>query len=120
MRRLLFNDAGELVDSTIHEWENAPGGLVHITATVQNSRVSAPPAFVLEMLKKDPNVKIVPNYATDHEDFEASQWPIFLPRLYDLWKDHPDPSQSVRCNLEVVKDAEGRFCYLYENRPVKI
>ena len=116
----VFNDAGELVDSTIHEWENAPGGLVHITATVQNSRVSAPPAFVLEMLKKDPDVKIVPNYATDHEDFEASQWPVFLPRLYDLWKDHPDPSQSVRCNLEVVKDAEGRFCYLYENGPVKI
>ena len=116
----VFNDAGELVDSTIHEWENVPGGLVHITATVQNSRASAPPAFILDMLKKDPSVKIVPNYATDHEDFEASQWPVFLPRLYDLWKNHPDPSQNVRCNLEVVKDSEGRFCYLYENGPVKL
>ena len=111
----VFNDAGELVDSTIHEWENVPGGLVHITATVQNTRASAPPAFILEMLKNDPDIKIVPNYATDHEDFEASQWPIFLPTLYRLWEHHPDPSQNVKCNLEVVKDTEGHFRYLHEN-----
>ena len=116
----VFNDAGELVDSTIHEWENVPGGLVHITATVQNTRASAPPAFILEMLKNDPDVKIVPNYATEHEDFEASQWPIFLPPLYKLWEHHPDPSQNVTCNLEVTKDEEGHFIYLHENGPVRM
>ena len=116
----VFNDAGELVDSTIHEWENVPGGLVHITATVQNTRASAPPAFILEMLKNDPDVKIVPNYATEHEDFEASQWPIFLPPLYKLWEHHPDPSQNVTCNLEVTKDADGHFHYLHENGPVRM
>lgn len=116
----VFNEAGELVDSTIHEWENMPGGLAHITATVANSRASAPPAFILEMLKKDPDVKIIPNYATDHEDFEASQWPIFLPTLYGLWKNHPDPSQNVKCNLEVVRDADGHFRYVHENGPVRV
>lgn len=107
----VFNEAGELVDATIHEWEDAPGGLNHITATVQNTRASAPPPFILEMLRKDPDVRIVPNYATDHEDFEASQWPIFLPKLYELWKDHPDPSQSVPCCLEVRRGQDGKYHY---------
>ena len=72
------------------------------------------------MLKNEPDVKIIPNYATDHEDFEASQWPIFLPSLYRLWENHPDPSQNVKCNLEVVMDKDGRFRYLHENGPVRI
>ena len=115
----VFNDLGELVDSTIHMWEDTEGGCLHITATVQNTRASAPPAFILEMLKADPNVKLVPNFATDHEDYEASQWPVFLPGLYRLWKDHPDPAQNVRCNLEVVK-RDGRFQYAEENLPVAL
>lgn len=116
----VFNDAGELVDSTIHEWEDRDGGCVHITATVTNARASAPPAFIIDILKNDPEAVIVPNYATSHEDYEAGRWPVFLPGLYALWKDHPDPFQSVRCSLEVQRGADGRFTYRYENGPVKI
>ncbi|MBQ1312233.1 MAG: glycogen debranching protein [Blautia sp.] len=116
----VFNDKGELVDSTIHEWEDTEGGLNHITATVANSRVSCPPGFILRMLAENPDVRIVPNYATSHEDFEASQWPVFLPRLYSLWKDHPDPSQSVRCDLSVTRNAAGKFVYVCQNGPVRI
>lgn len=115
----VYNDLGELVDSTIHMWEDCEGGCLHITATVANSRASAPPGFIIRMLQEDPNVKIVPNWATGHEDYEASQWPVFLPKLYDLWKNHPDPSQSVRCNLEVVEE-NGKFRYAAENGPVKL
>ena len=82
------------------------------------------PLFIVEnglgavdILKKDPNAKIVPNFLTEHEDFEASQWPVFLPKLYDLWKNHPDPSQNVQCCLEVEKTAEG-WRYIKENGPV--
>ena len=62
----VYNDLGELVDSTVHMWEDVEGGCVHITATVQNSKVSAPPAFIIDILKKDPNAKIVPNFLTEH------------------------------------------------------
>ena len=116
----VFNEKRELVDSTVHMWEDAPGGLNHITATVSNSRCTMPPAFVIEALEADPNAKLVPNWATDHEDFEASQWPIFLPKLYELWRDHPDPSQSVRCDLSVVRGPDGRFAYAHENGPVEL
>ena len=116
----VYNERGELVDSTIHEWEDSPAGLLHITATVVNTRCSKPPAFVVEMLEKNPDLKLVPNYATDHEDYEASQWPVFLPKLYELWKNHPDPTQNVSCNLEVGQDKEGRFVYVHPNGPVQI
>ncbi len=116
----VFNDLGEFVDSTIHEWEDVPGGLVHITATVSNTKASMPPGFVLKMIEEDPNVKIVPNWATDHEDYEASQWPIFLPKLYELWKNHPDPAQNVQCNLEVALGEDGKYHYIAENGPVQI
>lgn len=115
----VFNDLGEMVDSTIHMWEDAPGGCNHITATVQNSKASMPPAFILQTLKENPDAKIVPNYATEHEDFEASQWPVFLPKLYDLWKNHPDPSQNVHCCLE-VKKVGNSYRYVKENGPVVI
>ena len=115
----VYNDLGELVDSTIHMWEDCEGGCLHITATVANSKASAPPGFIIKMLREDPEVKIVPNWATDHEDYEASQWPVFLPKLYELWKNHPDPSQNVHCDLEVVEE-NGKFRYKVENGPVKL
>ncbi len=37
--------------------------------------------------------------------------------LYELWKDHPDPSQSVPCDLRVRKTPDG-WAYLAENGPV--
>ena len=114
----VYNDLGELVDSTIHLWEDTEGGLNHITATVTNTKCSMPPAFVLDILKENPEAKLVPNWATEHEDYEASQWPVFLPRLYELWKDHPDPSQNVSWDLTVVVGEDGRFCYAHENAPV--
>ena len=116
----VYNDIGELVDATIHEWEDTEGGVNHITATVVNTRASEPPAFVRKMILENPEMKIVPNYATDHEDYEASQWPVFLPKLYEIWKNHPDPSQNVKCCLEVIRDDRGRFSYKYENDPVRI
>lgn len=44
----VFNAKGEFVDSTVHMWEDAEGGLNHIVAGVANTRCSEPPAFVLE------------------------------------------------------------------------
>ena len=109
------NDRGELVDATIHMWEDAPGGINHITATVTNTRCSEPPAFIKTLLRENPNAVITPNYATDHEDYEASQWPVFLPALYSIWKDHPDPFQNVRCCLAVEKTPDGGYRYVCPN-----
>ncbi len=107
----VFNAKDEFVDMTVHMWQDAPGGCVHSTAAVMNPRISEPPAFVLEMLAKDPEAKLVPPSSTDHGEYEASRWPVFLPTLYGLWKDHPDPTQSVPCDLRVEKTGAERWQY---------
>jgi hypothetical protein len=66
---------------------------------------------VIDILKEDPDAVLVPNYATEHEDYEASQWPVFLPGLYELWKNHPDPSQNVKVDLEVEIGEDERYRY---------
>ncbi|MGL5259673.1 MAG: DAPG hydrolase family protein [Lachnospiraceae bacterium] len=115
----VFNAKNEWLDSTIHMWEDVEGGVVHITATIQNTRATAPPDFIIEMLQENPKIEIVPNYETDHEDYEASQWPIFLPKLYDLWKNHPDPTQNVSCSLEVTKNKFGEYRYITPHQPIQ-
>ena len=72
------------------------------------------------MLAADPDCKPVPPSATDHGEYEASRWPVFLPKLYELWKDHPDPSQSVPCDLRVKEGADGTLTYCCENGPISI
>ena len=115
----IFNGKGEFVDSTIHMWQAADSGCVHMDVTVANPNITEPPAFVLEMLRENPDNMPVQPGATDHGEYEASRWPVFLPKLYDLWKDHPDPTQSVKCNLRVRKTDEGSWTYIAENDPVK-
>ena len=113
----VFNGKGEFVDSTVHMWQDVPGGCVHQTASVVNTRVTAPPDFILEMLAEDPEAKFVAPASTDHAEYEAAMWPRFLPTMYSLWKDHPDPSQNVRCDLR-VRENGGRLEYIAENGPV--
>ena len=98
-------------------WQDVPGGCVHQTASVVNTRVTAPPDFILEMLAEDPEARFVAPASTDHAEYEAAMWPRFLPTMYSLWREHPDPSQSVRCDLR-VRENGGWLEYIAENGPV--
>ena len=115
----IFNEKGEFVDMTVHMWQDAPGGCVHLYAAVASPSISEPPRFILEMLAEDPAVQPVPPSATDHGEYEAARWPVFLPKLYELWQGHPDPTQSVPCCLRTERLGEGRFRYVCENGPVE-
>ena len=113
-----FNDLDEFVDMTVHMWDSCPGGCRHITAAVASTTCHEPPHFVKEMLAEQPGVELIAPSSTDHAEYEASRWPAFLPQLYDLWKDHPDPTQSVRCCLEVEQVGPETWRYTHENGPV--
>lgn len=113
----VFNAKGEFIDSTVHMWQAAPGGSVHVTAAVASTTATEPPAFVLEMLQNDPDVQPVAPASTDHSEYEAAMWPRFLPTLYGLWQGHPDPTQNVQCDL-TVRDCDGGIEYVHENGPV--
>lgn len=116
----VFNSKNELIDSTIHMWEAAPGGTNHITLSVVNTRATEPPEFVKEALAAGEQPQSAGGEAMNaHAEYEASRWPVFLPTLYNLWKDHPDPSQNVKCDL-TVKNIQGKWAYAAENGPVVI
>lgn len=113
----IVNRLGEFVDGNVHMWEAVEGGIVHVTADFCNTRISEPPEFVLE----DPNAKGKIDMAEEskmHSEYEASRFPIFLPKLYELWKGHPDPSQNVQVDLRVRDTADGGIEYIAENGPV--
>ncbi len=110
------NDLGEFVDATIHMWEMADGGTNHVVCSVVNTRVSAPPSFVFA----NPAAAATPEQSAYHSEYEASMWPKFLPQLYRLWENHPDPSQSVPCDLRVRINAEGKYEYIAENGPIRV
>lgn len=118
----ILNDKGEIFNLGVHMWEDVPGGCIHITRGATNTRISEPPKFVInfadaeeqqgELEKKE---DVMP-----HPDFEAAQWPVFLPKLYEVWKDHPDPSQNVPCDLSVHENPDGTIAYNAGNGPVRI
>lgn len=113
-----FNDLGEFVDMTVHMWDACEGGSRHITAAVASTTASMPPHFVLEMLEEGNGTMPVAPSSTDHAEYEASRWPVFLPQLYQLWLGHPDPTQNVQCDLTVRQVGEYRWEYIHENGPV--
>lgn len=113
----VFNRLGEFVDSTVHMWEAAEGGSIHVTADFVNTKITEPPEFVLENPGAKPKD---PEESHRHAEYESSQWPIFLPKLYDLWKGHPDPTQNVQCDLRVRDNGDGTISYIAENGPVRM
>ncbi|MDS0526314.1 glycogen debranching protein [Clostridium sp. SHJSY1] len=112
----IFNDKNEIVDINVHMWEDIEGGVIHVTSGAVNTRISEPPAFIKDSLDAMPT-----NEDREiHGEYEAAMWPVFLPKLYKLWKLHPDLSQNVQCNLQIRKKDNEEFEYLYENGPVII
>jgi hypothetical protein len=96
----------------IHLWENTEGGCLH--RTMQALYLADPNNPVANQVPVSP---IVMN-GVEHPEYEASRWPKFLPALYELWKDHPDPSQNVQCDLSVKKVGDCKWEYIHSNGPV--
>ena len=111
----VFNDLDEFVDMTIHMWDPCVGGCRHYTACVAATDISEPPKFVIEMLQSG-GIPKAPS-ETDHAEYEASRWPLFLPQMYQLWYGHPDPTQNVVMDLSVKQVGPEQFEYVYENGP---
>lgn len=95
-------------------WKSAPqGGIYCRQCAAANS--AKPEMFPIPL---DLSHKITLN-ELQHPEYEAARFPQFLPKLYEVWKDHPDPSQNIRWDLSVRKVGDYRWEYVYENGPVK-
>lgn len=53
----------------------------------------------------------------EHTDYEAGRFKDFLPQLYALWKDHPDPWQNPHFDLSTKKNEDGSWAHVHDNLP---
>jgi hypothetical protein len=109
----ILNEKGEVFNLGVHMWEQAPGGSNHITAGATNTN-SELPKFLIDFAKVERD-----STESNHTEYEASQWPVFLPKLYDIWKGHPDPIQNIQCDLRVREKADGSIEYIAKNEAIK-
>lgn len=112
-----FTESGELSDAAIDTYENVEGGVNHIRAKIVNKNNHEMPTFIAEMFQEfgeEEARRILAADRTHHSQYEAAMWTRFLPAVYNLWKGHPDPSQNVSNNLEVLKNQNDKWVYKYQ------
>lgn len=94
----------------IHMYEQMEGSTKWITiklakkselAWIQNYRSKADPKKTLE-----------------HNEYEAGRFRDFLPAIYDLWKDHPNPYQNITFDLRTCKNSDGTWSHVSDNKPI--
>jgi hypothetical protein len=93
----------EWLFAVIHQWETADYGSLHRMTGIAKGGILSASHY------EDSKV--------DHPEYEEARWCDFLPQLYHLWKDHPDPSQNVQFDLRVKKLPDGEWAYVSENKP---
>lgn len=116
----ILNEKGEIFNLGVHMWEKVPGGCIHITRGATNTRISEMPRFVIDFGKAEKQQDELEQQENviPHPDYEAAHWAVFLPKLYEVWSGHPDPSQNVPCDLRVKENENGSLSYIAENGPV--
>lgn len=93
----------------IHMYQDVPGGIYWRSVSVSSE----------ERLKKmmasgGRRPEIAPHMA-----YESARLNKFLPQLYDLWKDHPDPWQNMHFDLTTTKNEDGTWKHVSKNLPPK-
>lgn len=53
----------------------------------------------------------------DHAQYESARFKEFLPQMYSIWKDHPDPYQNVHFDLRVKQNPDGTWAHICDNLP---
>ena len=51
-----------------------------------------------------------------HMKYESGRLNAFLPQLYELWKDHPDPWENVHFDLSTTQNEDGTWRHVYPNK----
>lgn len=98
---------GTLRTFLIHMYEDVSGGIYW--RSVQFMTEEARKQMV-QMGDQMPDI-------ASHMEYESGRLNAFLPTLYMLWKDHPDPWQNIHFNLTTKKNEDGTWSHVYKNLP---
>ena len=98
---------GPIPGNLIHMYQDVEGGIywrsVNFT-TIEGAKL-------MEMAASSGQL---PDLA-GHMEYESGRLNAFLPQLYALWKDHPDPWENIHYNLTTVQNPDGTWAHKYPN-----
>lgn len=104
-----FSVLGVMESYLVHMYENVAGGVYWRTVHFMTQHN-------YEIMKL--HEKELPDLSS-HNAYESGRLKDFLPALYNLWKDHPDPWQNMHYDLTVQKNEDGSWSHKYLNLPPK-
>lgn len=105
---LTFADMGPLQMKLVHMYQDVEGGIQWRTVNFATKDMA-------EKLASMPEEEAPP--LASHMEYESGRLNAFLPQLYALWKDHPDPWENIHFNLTVEKQPDGTWAHKYPNNP---
>ena len=98
---------GPAKTTLIHMYEDTDGGILWRTTQVMEEKDLA--------CLREAGIEMPDT--TSHLQYESGRLRYFLPQLYALWKDHPDPWQNVHFDLRVKKQDDGTWRHTCGNLP---
>lgn len=92
--------------------------LIHMYRPIENGSEWVTARFIKKELKEAfirgmEEVKCPP----DHALYESARFKEFLPQMYSIWKNHPDPYQNVHFDLTVKQKDDGTWAHVCDNLP---
>ncbi|MCC8142379.1 MAG: hypothetical protein LIO56_07635 [Lachnospiraceae bacterium] len=99
---------GEMI--LIHTWQDQDDGILWRDLSLMEGRWYKEVGNVFAHLPDFPS----------HMDYESRRLNQFLPQLYDMWKDHPDPWQNMHFDLRVRQREDGTWERISPNLPPSV
>ncbi len=103
-----FGDSGRGM-RLIHMYDEIEGGTKWITIKLVHKSDAD---WIREYRSKADPAKTLA-----HNEYEAGRFKDFLPEIYRLWKDIPNPSQNVSFDLRTKQNPDGTWSHICDNKP---
>lgn len=91
----------------IHMYQDVPGGIYWRSVEFMTKDM----AELMNSIKDQ-----MPDVSA-HMEYESGRLNAFLPQLYELWKDHPDPWENIHYDLTTQKNKDGTWAHISKNLP---
>ena len=98
---------GPVATTLIHMYQDVPGGIYWRSVQFMTKDDAALMAA---------NADKMPDVAS-HMEYESGRLNAFLPQLYELWKNHPDPYENIHYDLTTKKNEDGTWSHVSKNLP---
>ena len=103
---LTKSSIGPVKGMLIHMYQDVEGGIEWRTVQFTTAMMAK---LMEKVSSKMPDV-------SSHMEYESGRLNAFLPQLYDLWKDHPDPWENIHSDLTTVKNPDGTWAHKFPDK----